>query len=89
MKLYTEEQVREMLSNMLLTREQVESILKELKPLGELKQSPEHIKPGMITIKQGSTQDTPAIEDTIKNLDNRIKELEKKRSNSIMDIRLK
>ena len=36
-----------------------------------------------------STQDTPAIEDTIKNLDNRIKELEKKRSNSIMDIRLK
>ena len=36
-----------------------------------------------------SPQDTPAIEDTIKNLDNRIKELEKKRSNSIMDIRLK
>ena len=36
-----------------------------------------------------NTQDTPAIEDTIKNLDNRIKELEKKRSSSIMDIRLK
>ena len=33
MKLYTEEQVREMLSNMLLTTEQVESILKELSPL--------------------------------------------------------
>jgi hypothetical protein len=32
MKLYTEEQVREVLSNMLLTTEQVESILKELKP---------------------------------------------------------
>ena len=33
MKLYTEEQVREVLSNMLLTTEQVESILKELSPL--------------------------------------------------------
>ena len=32
MKLYTEEQVREVLSNMLLTTEQVESILKELSP---------------------------------------------------------
>lgn len=32
MKLYTEEQIRELLSNMLLTTEQVESILKELKP---------------------------------------------------------
>ena len=51
MKLYTEEQVREVLSNMLLTTEQVESILKELKPQGELKQSPEHIKPGMIYVK--------------------------------------
>lgn len=32
MKLYTEETVRDLLSNMLLTTEQVESILKELKP---------------------------------------------------------
>ena len=32
MKLYTEEQVRELLSNMLLTTEQVESVLKELSP---------------------------------------------------------
>ena len=32
MKLYTEEQVREVLSNMLLTTKQVESILKELSP---------------------------------------------------------
>ena len=39
--------------------------------------------------KEVKPQDTPAIEDTIKNLDNRIKELEKKRSSSIMDIRLK
>ena len=33
MKLYTEEQIRELLSNILLTTEQVESILKELSPL--------------------------------------------------------
>ena len=32
MKLYTEEQIREVLSNMLLTTKQVESILKELSP---------------------------------------------------------
>ena len=61
MKLYTEEQVREVLSNMLLTTEQVESILKELSP-----------------------QDTPAIEDTIKNIDKKIKELENRRSNTII-----
>jgi hypothetical protein len=32
-KLYTEEQVREVLSNMLLTTEQVESIFEELTPI--------------------------------------------------------
>jgi hypothetical protein len=33
MKLYTEEQVREVLSNMLLTTKQVESIFEELNPI--------------------------------------------------------
>jgi hypothetical protein len=33
MKLYTEEQVRDVLSNMLLTTKQVESIFKELTPI--------------------------------------------------------
>jgi len=33
MKLYTEEQVRELLSNMLLTTEQVESMFEELTPI--------------------------------------------------------
>ena len=33
MKLYTEEQVREVLSNMLLTTKQVDSIFEELNPI--------------------------------------------------------
>ena len=45
MKLYTEEQVREVLSNMLLTTEQVESIFEELTPI-ELP-SDEEIESGM------------------------------------------
>ena len=32
-----------------------------------------------------STQDTPAIEDTIKNIDKKIKELEDRRSNTIIE----
>jgi hypothetical protein len=35
--------------------------------------------------KEGSTQDTPAIEDTIKNIDKKIKELEDRRSNTIIE----
>ena len=36
-------------------------------------------------LKEGSTQDTPAIEDTIKNIDKKIKELEDRRSNTIIE----
>lgn len=61
MKLYTEEQIREVLSNMLLTTEQVESILKELKPQGELKQSPEHIKPGIVYVNLGEGNAGPDL----------------------------
>ena len=35
--------------------------------------------------KEVSTQDTPAIEDTIKNIDKKIKELEDRRSNTIIE----
>jgi len=73
--------------------------LKELKTLEDVLKVLNALEMSFVTSKveefnlhdvvEGSTQDTPAIEDTIKNLDNRIKELEKKRSNSIMDIRLK
>ena len=36
-------------------------------------------------LKEGSPQDTPAIEDTIKNIDKKIKELEDRRSNTIIE----
>ena len=36
-------------------------------------------------LKGGSPQDTPAIEDTIKNIDKKIKELEDRRSNTIIE----
>ena len=85
MKLYTEEQVREVLSNMLLTAEQVESILKELSPQ-ESPSSPFKDHRYWSRLKEkGSTQDTPAIEDTIKNIDKKIKELEDRRSNTIIE----
>ena len=36
-------------------------------------------------LKEGSTQDTPAIEDTIKNIGKKIKELEDKRAKLIIE----
>ena len=36
-------------------------------------------------LKEVSPQDTPAIEDTIKNIDKKIKELEDRRSNTIIE----
>ena len=36
-------------------------------------------------LKEGSPQDIPAIEDTIKNIDKKIKELEDRRSNTIIE----
>ena len=36
-------------------------------------------------LKEGSPQDTPSIEDTIKNIDKKIKELEDRRSNTIIE----
>ena len=36
-------------------------------------------------LKEGSTQYTPAIEDTIKNIGKKIKELEDRRSNTIIE----